>query len=277
MALHIAMEHLRLRDELRILWIDSLCIDQANYHEKNKQVQLMRFIYSSAWRVLVWLGPAMKERRGSYADDFGAWRRRCQLYLIFEELWNILPSIENIFRADWWNRVWVIQEVAMASSDPLVGRGHEWVPWLCFQYANELFECLHMSATNDRDPLAADIFRRLIRYNLRLLIPIRGTIVSGTRESLDFYLRCTWQFNASNEVDRVYALLGLARDKDLSNLIPDYSLDSIHLGTKVVQHFIDVDGSLNILSFYRKPLGHASTSANLGCSKLDLKETITVS
>lgn len=48
----------RVRDERvnRILWIDAVCIRQANYAEKNAQVRLMRLIYENARRVCIWLG-----------------------------------------------------------------------------------------------------------------------------------------------------------------------------------------------------------------------------
>ncbi|KAF5656934.1 het-domain-containing protein [Fusarium circinatum] len=37
-------------------WIDAICIGQANIHERNHQVGLMRQIYTSAAKVHVWLG-----------------------------------------------------------------------------------------------------------------------------------------------------------------------------------------------------------------------------
>lgn len=39
------------------LWIDQLCIDQSDDLERNHQVQMMSEIYSSAARVIAWLGP----------------------------------------------------------------------------------------------------------------------------------------------------------------------------------------------------------------------------
>lgn len=38
------------------LWIDAICIDQNNYEEKGKQVDMMGEIYRRANRVIVWLG-----------------------------------------------------------------------------------------------------------------------------------------------------------------------------------------------------------------------------
>jgi hypothetical protein len=38
------------------LWIDALCINQADFEERSSQVLLMGNIYSSASEVLIWLG-----------------------------------------------------------------------------------------------------------------------------------------------------------------------------------------------------------------------------
>jgi hypothetical protein len=43
------------------MWIDALCIDQKQLHERNHQVWMMCYIYSQAERVIVWLG-AVSER-----------------------------------------------------------------------------------------------------------------------------------------------------------------------------------------------------------------------
>ncbi|KAK2730266.1 heterokaryon incompatibility protein [Colletotrichum kahawae] len=49
---------LRRESEARVLWIDAICINQANITERNDQVQRMRKIYSRARVVVIWLGPA---------------------------------------------------------------------------------------------------------------------------------------------------------------------------------------------------------------------------
>ena len=59
--LHAALQSLRLRDKPRTLWINALCINQTNNEEHNAQVRRMKDIYSSAFRVLVFLGPAVDD------------------------------------------------------------------------------------------------------------------------------------------------------------------------------------------------------------------------
>ncbi|KAF2488669.1 HET-domain-containing protein, partial [Lophium mytilinum] len=51
-----ALRHLRQQEEVRILWIDFLCIDQANNDEKSWQVNMMGRIYQACEKVFLWLG-----------------------------------------------------------------------------------------------------------------------------------------------------------------------------------------------------------------------------
>ena len=66
--LYGALKDLRLVDQIKYLWVDSLCIDQCNDREKCNQVQRMAIIYSQAHRVLAWLGPSASD--SDMAIDF---------------------------------------------------------------------------------------------------------------------------------------------------------------------------------------------------------------
>ena len=54
--LYVALQYLRYETRTRVLWIDAICIDQANLSERSQQVQLMNLVYRGAECVLVWLG-----------------------------------------------------------------------------------------------------------------------------------------------------------------------------------------------------------------------------
>ncbi len=56
-----ALHHLRYEDKARMLCIDALCIDQRNFEERSAVVGRMSSIYSSAKRVIVFLGPSSDE------------------------------------------------------------------------------------------------------------------------------------------------------------------------------------------------------------------------
>lgn len=51
-----ALRVLRHPTQARVLWIDALCINQGSVTERNKQVLLMKRVYSQAAEVFIWLG-----------------------------------------------------------------------------------------------------------------------------------------------------------------------------------------------------------------------------
>ncbi|CAI9637425.1 unnamed protein product [Alternaria burnsii] len=64
------LRRLRLKDKDRLLWMDSICINQADDGEKVQQVSMMGDIYQRAPEVVVWLGEACKN--SDMAMDFAA-------------------------------------------------------------------------------------------------------------------------------------------------------------------------------------------------------------
>lgn len=79
-SLNTALLSLRKADKITTLWIDQICINQADNDEKGEQVVMMGSIYSAAKQVLVWLGPAENgsdqlmdawQEIGQGARDFG--------------------------------------------------------------------------------------------------------------------------------------------------------------------------------------------------------------
>ena len=65
--LHAALQRLRDAEpaDTPRLWIDAVCINQADSTEKGHQVQRMGDIYAKAADVLVWLGPGTPETAAS--------------------------------------------------------------------------------------------------------------------------------------------------------------------------------------------------------------------
>jgi hypothetical protein len=53
-----ALRSLRYENKTRVLWIDSVCINQADDNERSDQIPLMDQIYKWAENVCVWLGDA---------------------------------------------------------------------------------------------------------------------------------------------------------------------------------------------------------------------------
>jgi hypothetical protein len=66
--LHTALSHLRDDSFERILWVDAVCINQKDLKEQGQQVQIMAKIYSSAHRVIAWLGDRTEDTDRALED-----------------------------------------------------------------------------------------------------------------------------------------------------------------------------------------------------------------
>lgn len=120
---HAALYAIRKKDRTRILWIDSICINQNRVSERNHQLTLMSRIYREASQVLVYLGDS-----GDNSDIVMDW---------FVELDQ--PSdeecppaenkmIEALFQRAWFHRIWVLQEITLARQ-AIVICGDRQVSW----------------------------------------------------------------------------------------------------------------------------------------------------
>jgi hypothetical protein len=146
------LRHFRHVHRHRRLWVDGICIDQADISERNHQVAKMADIFSASKTVLVWLGAgeitdslafaAMEVCRGLAGPDGDNDNidlemlddTLCQYTGTYAPLrWNLeleetvvvkaLKSIFNIFQATWFERIWVVQETN-AFRDVLWFRGY---------------------------------------------------------------------------------------------------------------------------------------------------------
>jgi hypothetical protein len=225
----------RLRSEVvgRVLWIDALCINQNDNNEKGVQIQVMREIYRSASQVLIWLGEASTD--SSLAINFIKDIPNIDLDKGRDEAWS---AVRKLFQRAWWTRSWILQEVAMASSNPLVFCGSMQLPWSEFQ---DVYD---------------HIIRSVSRRAISTIPPTFGSLCTtkkhrGASESeITTLLLNTYQFQATDPRDKVYSLLGLATEQDRTALKPDYnkSIEQVFIDTAT--YILSADSvHINILAF----------------------------
>ncbi|RBA19765.1 hypothetical protein FPRO05_09065 [Fusarium proliferatum] len=134
--LHDALLDLRLPTQRRVLWIDALCINQADNDEKSKQIRLMHEIYSQAQEVLIYLGRSDASVHGAIESMRWLDWKLMPLYVrqfllssnigmasFFVERWVKMKPINhqdfswdpiiNLLRRPWFQRTWVIQEAVI--------------------------------------------------------------------------------------------------------------------------------------------------------------------
>jgi hypothetical protein len=136
------LRRVRLPDRERFIWADQICIDQGNRAERSHQVGLMADIYRHADSVLIWLGgdgisgppvasllQDVNAMISEQLSECGSWNHlppaSAHDTLIQDERWAFL---DKVFASVWFTRVWVIQEVGMAS-DPRVLFGDSEFDW----------------------------------------------------------------------------------------------------------------------------------------------------
>ncbi|KAE9368263.1 hypothetical protein N431DRAFT_347081, partial [Stipitochalara longipes BDJ] len=94
-----ALRQLRRSAQLGEIWVDAICINQADISEKNHQVPLMRHIYSAS-NVFIWLGES-----DDHTDEFIRIMEKQSDMIAY----MICLSI-NLVMKPWWERTWTVQE-----------------------------------------------------------------------------------------------------------------------------------------------------------------------
>lgn len=219
-SLEEALRHMRPQWKALEVWVDALCIDQHNKEERGAQVLRMFGIYQRARVVAIWIGPEANgsekvmnvlsksqglERSIDYGDRF--------LKPLAD--YELTPSVENwhyFFARPYWQRVWIIQEIAASNQRCL----------LCGDWTVELRDidkflaALVKAQTHSVEDSAALIHfifelcsgrRDLDREPLRLLEVLQQTSHSMSSEILD----------------KVYGILGLVSDRATFVPEPNYS------------------------------------------------------
>ncbi|KAF7191887.1 Heterokaryon incompatibility protein 6, OR allele [Pseudocercospora fuligena] len=120
---------LRRRQERRFLWIDAICIDQADNNDKGHQIKHMKHVYDYAEEVYVWLGQASEMELGALRilPNVTANLQECEsdAYENLEQAFaqvglpdpthDIWRAYSSIMTRSWWSRLWTLQEIVMAS------------------------------------------------------------------------------------------------------------------------------------------------------------------
>lgn len=222
-----ALRRLRFSGTSRVLWVDLICIDQANDTERAHQVRLMRLIYSRARRTVIWLG----EDGVLYSSNRGR-----------ETLFGSDGSSEALGKTtagrylndivtgpfvSWFSRMWVIQEFALSEAGPLIGFGPY---WLSFDVSLQLFK---------------DYTSKL--PNLDEMMDLRTMVQEDRSYNLRKLLDLTLGAEASVKHDKVYGLMGLARQTDTDRIRIDYELPLKQLCLDVARAILADDNTDDLL------------------------------
>jgi hypothetical protein len=108
--LHAALSRLRNGSLERVIWVDAICIDQANNKEKEDQIQSMAKIYGQANRVIVWLGEAE-----DHSDQALEAVRLAPGKKSTKEFEMTSEAVLALLQRPWFRRIWVRLQVSDSS------------------------------------------------------------------------------------------------------------------------------------------------------------------
>lgn len=264
-SLHSALQHIRLQDRTRYLWVDQLCINQHDIAERSSQVQKMLLIYRSAAKVLVWLGQegqhtglAMHVARNEHLLDLTKFDTNAKSTIPISTITAVkkhcccghysafIHGVQDLLMRPWYRRLWIKQEVWAA-------RGIDMICGDSYVRMNELEKLskeLSDVVANHLNPFLG--LQRSNQANSEAALNTKG-----------FYgddLLNTLQRTSSSECgdlrDRVYAVVGMVRAtpsllgryerSKVANLPIDYSRTVSQVYQDAVKFHVERAGGFNI-------------------------------
>nr|OQO15376.1 hypothetical protein B0A51_17789 [Rachicladosporium sp. CCFEE 5018] len=252
------------------IWIDAVCINQADNDEKARVVPMMGDYYGNAAEILIWLG--VTNERSDLVMDLLAWlwdpsqrevlqHRLCivnewlapsHLYAIHNAIIQDervhdtakdmerlgLPALNHpmwtaltaLYRRDWFFRVWTFQEIMLAKQARVLC-GNRSLPWKTFQtLGNRLSETQLLWISEGNG-----------RHTFTPMRDLKHAYNGG--EWFWMYLRGAQDRHCRYNEDRVYGLLALAPHSIRVQITVSYRPENPN-------HWIDVFRSMTVVCLH---------------------------
>jgi hypothetical protein len=204
-----------IKADEQYIWIDALCINQNDTHERNGQVRRMKEIYEHAHCVIVWLGPAAAEsdiamgvirQLAQIAPNLGfevpddIRRPRSPNTPFGEKEWQ---ALEELYHRNWWDRAWILQEATAPTivDGPVVWCGFEEAELKDFGRA---YECLFTAMVRKHPDVLAFIVNSNVIHLMELRDRRRKLVAHASLDLLRL-LPIIRDFDASDERDKIYS------------------------------------------------------------------------
>jgi hypothetical protein len=263
--LEVALRYLRHEAKPRYLWADSICINQENMEEKGPQVAMMGQIFRLATRVLFWLGSEdatsslamdMMQEIGSQVvvnwppvdptlvplairpapdaknTDWGDEAKNISLKEREAE------AIYKLTSRAWFTRLWIRQEIFLASIESTVICGGSHVLWTTFRYALTV------------------LCRKSFSPGITSSLSMRFGQFESDFLGLIYQKKCTFSelrarfgtTNCKDPRDRIYAITSQIESETLASSIqPDYNKKVSEVYQDATLNYFYEVGNRNIL------------------------------
>lgn len=277
-----ALRSLRRQSEDRLLWVDSICIDQTpeGTSERNQQVAMMGEIYNTARDVCIWLGEGdfktdalfahlralYHMRDDSYSDD------RHKLCIDFINRWGWYPPmktlmtvadididaqcetdngravqdiIEALISHTWYERMWTLQELLLARTATVLC-GKQTMPWDTFCESLELIEAGFGTTSRGMRNLISCFYAYSDFKELEDSVDPSNHDPSNHEESprIESIMQYTRIRHATYPRDKIIALYGISQRLRGPILKPDYTKSISEVYTSNTASILQTGNSL---------------------------------
>lgn len=271
-----------------LLWADRLCINQRDDDEKTVQVQQMRHIYTDASLVFAWLGEAANDsdlimdhirvmgedicpgNRGML-ETKGQLDRLILAHKTAESRKAIANAFKHFSLREYWQRLWIIQEYALAQEVVIVCGDRRITCQDLFSGVSFMQHTLYyLKATNSLiGTIPQEELSTIIEGIIQTYSSAKPSFMQGlttmrerhlkieTRKSNHFFRVLTLslvleedynQPRSTDPRDRIFATLGLANNASDYPMLPDYTHNWQHAYTELALALLR-QGQIDILSF----------------------------
>ena len=276
------------------VWIDAVCINQADIVEKSAQVRVMGDIYRLASSTMVYLGPSSPRtskaihfisKLESYFDSLQVFESTEEpVAFSFQHLFNMTSSssgsddwlaLREFFSRPWFARTWVVQE-AVLSQDLCFIWGQHALPWQSLEkFINYERQYRIGTLIQGKDSQARKGVSAL--QNIDNLKQNRNGFSQGWKCTISYALYCCNESVASDPRDKVYGLLGLLHDPDSGpsrQIIPDYSLEPCTIYAEVTRSYTAENDTFDLI--YAAGIGRIRDTEGLPSWVPDLSRPLTI-
>lgn len=224
----------------RVLWVDSICINQSSGPERAEQVPLMGDIYTQAHAVRIWLG-----EEGPGVEEALRLVRDCGTETPAEVVGRVLGDedgargLVELLRRCYWGRMWMFQEVVLAANAIVHCGSHE-APWNHFKWLHDVTaERAFWEEFEVGHTWISDLRRALFRISL-------FSIPRDAAEDVNAVSIPTRQLQATDPRDKVYGLMGVCQELAKTVKV-DYAAPVRDVYTDFAKSRIESDGELYTL------------------------------
>ncbi|KAI0201180.1 heterokaryon incompatibility protein-domain-containing protein [Astrocystis sublimbata] len=264
------LRYLRHEQHPRRLWVDSLCINQMDVAERNREILRMRDIYRLASAVVIWLGdyrPFTRqhvERIFDYVSRFAECNtREKEDELIrdtgFDELWHMQSQLHDFIRTrKWFQRMWILQEVSVrpkprvkdVSLSPNLICGDLPLPFAYLRVVDEYWVTNTFDKRICLPPICPQMDRMKVIWYGHQAIALKEQKATVTQLLAWILALVAARFHSTDQRDIVYATLGLLNADPLPvELIPDYGKSPTEILIECASFIITQSRILTILQY----------------------------